>query len=104
MSRLPHFLDNLLTDVGGEVVSLTCRPRFTSDEDSWYSFLLKEEYTKGYSGAGRIRSSEKNPMTSLGTEAAIFRLVAQGLIQIRYRSPSSLNDMLFVLEDIKKLA
>jgi hypothetical protein len=28
-SRLPHFLDNRLTD-GGEVVSLTCRPHFIS--------------------------------------------------------------------------
>jgi hypothetical protein len=28
MSRLPHFLDNRLTD-GGEVVSLTRRPPFT---------------------------------------------------------------------------
>jgi hypothetical protein len=27
-SRLPHFLDNRLTD-GGEAVSLTCRPPFT---------------------------------------------------------------------------
>jgi hypothetical protein len=28
MSRLPHFLDNRLTD-GSEDVSLTCRPPFT---------------------------------------------------------------------------
>jgi hypothetical protein len=39
-SRLPCFLDNRLTD-GGEVVSLTCRPPFTLQEDSWYSFLLE---------------------------------------------------------------
>jgi hypothetical protein len=32
-SRLPHFLDNRLTD-GSEVVSLTCRPPFTPQEDS----------------------------------------------------------------------
>jgi hypothetical protein len=32
-SSLPHFLDNRLTD-GGEVVSLTRRPPFTSQEDS----------------------------------------------------------------------
>jgi hypothetical protein len=31
-----------LTD-GGEVVSLTLRPSFTPDEDSWYSFLLETE-------------------------------------------------------------
>jgi hypothetical protein len=31
VSRLPHFLDNRLTD-GGEVVSLTCPPPFTTTE------------------------------------------------------------------------
>jgi hypothetical protein len=36
-SKLPHFLDNWLTD-GGEVVSLTHRPPFTLQEDSWYLF------------------------------------------------------------------
>jgi hypothetical protein len=35
-------LDNRLTD-GGEVVSLTRRPSFTTQEDSWYSFLLEAE-------------------------------------------------------------
>jgi hypothetical protein len=36
-SRLPHFLDNRLTD-GGEVVSLTRRPAaLYFQEDSWYS-------------------------------------------------------------------
>jgi hypothetical protein len=39
-SRHPHFLVNRLTD-GGEVVSLTRRPPFTPQEDSWYSFLLE---------------------------------------------------------------
>jgi hypothetical protein len=38
-SRLPYILDNQLTD-DGEVVSLTRRPSFTPQEDSWYSFLL----------------------------------------------------------------
>jgi hypothetical protein len=41
--RLPHFLDNRLTDVG-EVVSLLL---FTSQEDSWYSFLLQSESIPG---------------------------------------------------------
>jgi hypothetical protein len=58
MSRLPHFLDNRLRD-GGEIVSLTYRPPFTSQEGSWYSFLLEAESTQGYSAAGRIRSIEK---------------------------------------------
>jgi hypothetical protein len=45
-SRLPHFLENRLTD-GGEVVSLTRLPPFTPQEDSWYSFLLEAESTPG---------------------------------------------------------
>jgi hypothetical protein len=45
-SRLPHFLHNQLID-GGEVVRLTCRPPFTPQEDSWYSFLLEAESTPG---------------------------------------------------------
>jgi hypothetical protein len=45
-SRLPHYLDNRLTD-GGEVVSLTRRPPFTPQKDSWYSFLLEAESTPG---------------------------------------------------------
>jgi hypothetical protein len=42
MSRIPHFLDNRLTD-GGEIVSLTRRPNLYPIEDSWYSFLLEAE-------------------------------------------------------------
>jgi hypothetical protein len=53
-SRLPHFVDNRLTD-GGEVVSLTRRPPCTSLRDSWYSFLLELSRLQGYSAAGRIR-------------------------------------------------
>jgi hypothetical protein len=45
-SRLPHYLDSRLTD-GGKVVSLTRRPPFTPQEDSWYSFLLEAELTPG---------------------------------------------------------
>jgi hypothetical protein len=52
------FLDNRLTD-GGEVVSLTRRPPFTPQEDSWFSFLLEAESTLGHSAAGSIRSTEK---------------------------------------------
>jgi hypothetical protein len=39
-SRLPHFVDNRLTD-GGEVISLTRRPPFTPGWFFWYSFLLE---------------------------------------------------------------
>jgi hypothetical protein len=45
-SRLPHFLDNRLTD-GSEAVSPTRWPPFTPQEDSWYSFLLEAESTPG---------------------------------------------------------
>jgi hypothetical protein len=45
-SRLPHYLDNRLTN-DCEVVSLTRRPPFTPQEDSWYSFLLEAESTPG---------------------------------------------------------
>jgi hypothetical protein len=54
------------------VVGLTRRPRFTPQENylinSWYSFLLEAEKTPEPSAAGRIRSIEKNPMTSSGIE------------------------------------
>jgi hypothetical protein len=40
-----YFLDNRLT-VGGDVVSLTCRPAsLYPQEVSWYSFLLEAEST-----------------------------------------------------------
>jgi hypothetical protein len=36
-SRLPHFLDSLFTD-GDEIVSLTRRPTFTSQDDPGTNF------------------------------------------------------------------
>jgi hypothetical protein len=45
-SRLPHLLDNRLTD-SCKLVSLTRRPLFTPQEDSWYSFLLEAESIPG---------------------------------------------------------
>jgi hypothetical protein len=55
MSKLPLFLDSRLTD-GGEVVSLTRRPAFTPQEDSWYWFLLETDVSRpqGHNAAGRI--------------------------------------------------
>jgi hypothetical protein len=44
--RLPHLLDNWLTD-GGKVVSLMRRPPFNPQEDSWYLFLLESESFPG---------------------------------------------------------
>jgi hypothetical protein len=45
-SRLPHFLENRLTD-GGDVVSFTRLPPFTPQEDFRYSFLLEAESIPG---------------------------------------------------------
>jgi hypothetical protein len=46
-SRLPHFLNNRLTN-GGEAVSLMRQPAaLEPQEDSWYSFLLESESTPG---------------------------------------------------------
>jgi hypothetical protein len=45
-SRFPNFTDNQLTD-GGYIISLTRRPRFTPQEDFWYSFLLEAKSTPG---------------------------------------------------------
>jgi hypothetical protein len=44
--RLQHSLGSRLIG-GGGVVNLTCLPQFTSQGDSWYSFLLKVESTPG---------------------------------------------------------
>jgi hypothetical protein len=85
-SRIPHFLDNQLTD-GDEVVSLTPGRALPTQEDSWYSFLLEVQSTPSaivqLEGLGKM----KNPVTSSGTESATFRLVAYCLKQLRYRLP-----------------
>jgi hypothetical protein len=66
-SRLPHFVDNRLTD-GGEVVSLTRRPAaLYPQEDSWYPRAIVRLERLG---------QLKNPMTSPGIEPVTFRLVA----------------------------
>jgi hypothetical protein len=58
-SRLPHFLDNRLTD-GAEVVSLTRRPSAPyPQEDSWYSFLLEVEAPMEIVRLGSIEKSHE---------------------------------------------
>jgi hypothetical protein len=84
-SRLPHFLENPLTD-GGEVVSLTLRPYLYPQDNSWYSFLLKAESTPGTSAARRIRSTEKSN-DLIRNRTRDFRLVAKCLYHLRYRVP-----------------
>jgi hypothetical protein len=45
--RLPHFLDNRLTD-DDEIISLKRRSPFTPQQEyTWYSFLLEAESTPG---------------------------------------------------------
>jgi hypothetical protein len=58
MARLPHFLDNRLTD-GGEVVSLTRRPHFTLRKIPGTHCYQRLSRPDGHSAAGRIRSIEK---------------------------------------------
>jgi hypothetical protein len=54
--RGSHIFSRQSAHSGGKVVSLTCRPPFTPQEDSRYSFLLEAESTPGPYSAGRIRS------------------------------------------------
>jgi hypothetical protein len=75
--RLPHFLDNRLTD-GGEADSLTRQPPFTPREDSWYSFLLEAEFDRRdivrLEGLGKLKKQlphrESNPRPSGSTNYA----------------------------------
>jgi hypothetical protein len=53
-SRLPHFLDNRLTD-GCKGIKLTCRPLFKTGR-----FCYRLSLPKGCSAAGRITSIEKS--------------------------------------------
>jgi hypothetical protein len=53
-SRIPHFLDNRLTD-GGEVVILTRRPRFTPGRSSGTHFCWRLDQPQGHSADRRIR-------------------------------------------------
>jgi hypothetical protein len=62
-------LGDRLTD-GGKVVSFAPRPRFTPQEDSWYSFLLEAESAPGAIMWLKGLSELKNPVTSLGIEPA----------------------------------
>jgi hypothetical protein len=57
--RLPHFLDNRLTD-GGEDVSLTRRPPFTPKNIPGTHSCHRLSRPQDHSAAGRIRSIEKS--------------------------------------------
>jgi hypothetical protein len=57
-SRLPHFLENRLTD-GDELVSFKRRTPFTSRKMPGTHFCQRLIRPQGHSAAGRIRSIEK---------------------------------------------
>jgi hypothetical protein len=73
--RVPHYLDNRLTD-GGKALSLTRRPPFTPPGRFLVLISVRGWVDlQGHSAAGRIRPIEKKS-TSSGLEPATFRLVA----------------------------
>jgi hypothetical protein len=85
MSRLPHVLDNGLTD-GGEVVSPTSLPSSRPLLPRRFLVLIS---IRGWVDPRAIVRLEqfgqlRNPMTSSEMEPATFRLVAQCLNQLRY--------------------
>jgi hypothetical protein len=59
MSRLPHFVNNRLTD-GGEVISITSWPPFTDREIPSTHFFLRQSRFRRHILAGRIRLIEKS--------------------------------------------
>jgi hypothetical protein len=73
MSRLPHFLDNRLTD-GGEAVSLVHQLPFTPGR---FLVLISARVRVDTRAIVRLEGlgQLENPMTSLGIELMTFRLV-----------------------------
>jgi hypothetical protein len=73
-SRLPHFVDNLLTD-SGEVVSLTRRPPFTPER---FLVLISVGYCVDHRATVRLEEflQMKNPVTSTGIKPTTFWLEA----------------------------
>jgi hypothetical protein len=57
MSRLPHFLDNRLTD--GDVVRVTRRPLLPTRKIPGTHFCWRLSRPQDHSAAGKIRSTEK---------------------------------------------
>jgi hypothetical protein len=81
-SRLPHFLDNRLTD-DGKVVILTRQPPFTRRKIPRTHFSQRPSRHQGHSAAGRIRSIEKSN-NLIGNRTATFRLIAHCLNKLHY--------------------
>jgi hypothetical protein len=84
-SRILHFPDIRLTD-GGEFISLTHRLRFTPQEDSWYSFLLKSAHPGTSVGKEGLRTLKKKIIFLIGN--LTHDLQACAFNQLLYSTPT----------------
>jgi hypothetical protein len=87
--RLPHFLDNQLTD-GGEAVSLMCQPLFTTRKIPELVSVRRWVNTRAIvqmEDLGQL----KNPMTSSGIKPMTLQLVAQCPNQLCCRVPQAMT-------------
>jgi hypothetical protein len=82
MLRTARGIHSPLTD-GGEVVSLTSRPRSTPEKYFWSSYLLEAESNVGPQCGWKNDVKLKYSMTSSSLEHATFWLVAQCLNKLR---------------------
>jgi hypothetical protein len=60
----------------GVIISLTCKPPFTLQEDSWDSFLLEAELTPRATMQLERLGQLKNAMASLGIKPVLCQLEA----------------------------
>jgi hypothetical protein len=72
MLRFLHFLDSRVIDGDNAAIY----PQENSKNSPGTHFCYRLSRPQGHSAAGRIRSIERNPMTSSGLEPATFRLIA----------------------------
>jgi hypothetical protein len=75
-----------LTD-SGEIVSLTHRPYFTSQEDNLVLISVSVSRLRPIARLGGLRKLKKDAFTPSGIDPATFPLVAQCLDQLRYDVP-----------------
>jgi hypothetical protein len=81
---MPHYPDSQLTD-GGEIVSLTRRPLFTSQAYSLHSLLLDAKQIPEFSETGRIREIKKS-VTPLYPQKLTLNFVDKWRSLSRYSS------------------
>jgi hypothetical protein len=91
------FLDDRLTD-GNEVVSLTRRPHFTVQGESWYSFLLEAESTlEPYSGLNPVALSPQANHYSLFLELAEMLVLKPQTLRTGYTGILRLEKLFYPL-------